>query len=190
MKVLLTTPDLEKFGGVASYYATLKKYFSNDVEYFTVGSRVVGEKACRALFRLLRDYCQFYQTLRSGHFDLVHLNPSMLPKALVRDGGFIILSKLLRKKVVVFVRGWDPACVEAIQNKRILSFLFGHVYCAADAFIVLGNAFRIKLVEMGYTKPIRMETTVVDDIYFDDQKPPSIPSDSFKEPCSESTPKW
>ena len=86
-KVLLTTPNLEKAGGVANYYATLKAHFNNEVEYFTVGSRFVGERFGHKWTQLLKDYRRFYRTLKSGCYDLVHLNPSLTSKAIVQASG-------------------------------------------------------------------------------------------------------
>lgn len=39
VKILITTPNLQKHGGVASYTHTLKEHFSVSVDYFIVGKR-------------------------------------------------------------------------------------------------------------------------------------------------------
>ena len=42
-----------------------------------------------------------------GTYDLVHLNPSLGSKAIVRDGIFLLIAKAMGGKVIVFVHGWD-----------------------------------------------------------------------------------
>jgi glycosyltransferase involved in cell wall biosynthesis len=88
----------------------------------------------------------------------------LLGKALIRDGIFLLIAKWFQKTVIVFNRGWNLD-FEQILRRRWL-WLFRWVYFRADAFIVLGSEFREKLIKMGYSKPIYLETTTVDDTYF------------------------
>lgn len=164
MRVLVNTPDISAVGGVANYYKVLRPYLGPDVEYFIVASRP-GEKGGFSFFRrLFRDYWDFACRLRRGHFDLVHLNPSLLPKALLRDAGFLLLAKACGKKVVILVHGWDLRFERSIE-KRFL-FLFRMIYFRADAFVVLASAFQKTLRRWGYNRPVLLETTAVEDEEF------------------------
>jgi glycosyltransferase involved in cell wall biosynthesis len=164
MSVLVTTPDLGETGGVAMYYAVLREYLGADVHFCIVGTRAGRETTLGKGVRLLRDYGRFYRAAKSGRYDLIHLNPSLGPKALLRDGLSLLLAKSLGRRVLVFLHGWDPAC-EAVIRRRFLP-LFRRVYFRADAFIVLASQFRSALREFGCTKPIYLETMVVPDEIF------------------------
>lgn len=164
MSVLVTTPDLEKPGGVAAYYSVLRAHLGSDVHFCVVGSRADRESRLVQGVRLLRDYGRFYRAARSGPCDLIHLNPSLGPKALLRDGLSLLIAKFLGRRVLVFLHGWDPACEAAIR-RRFLP-LFRWVYFRADAFVVLASQFRAALQEFGCVKPIYLETMALPDEIF------------------------
>jgi glycosyltransferase involved in cell wall biosynthesis len=161
MKVLITLPCLGLPGGVANYYSTLRKHLDQDKHYFEIGSREGETSTLRVAKRLFQDWRRFWKELRSTTVDLVHINPSLGIKSLIRDGVLLLIAKGNRKKVVIFFRGWDPGC-EALVRRRFL-WLFKSVYGQADAFIVLGTEFHSKLQEFGIRKPTFLETTLIDD---------------------------
>lgn len=161
MKVLLSTSDLNNRGGVANYYRSLRPYLSEDIHYFIVGARADREGRLRAVRRFLKDYLCFSKKIRKGAYDIVHLNPSFAPKAILRESIFLLMAKAFRKKVIVFIRGWDLN-FERLMRKYFL-FLFRFIYFQADAFVVLSSDFEVKLIEMGFRKQIFRESTVVDD---------------------------
>ena len=165
LKVLINTPELSKNGGVASYYHVVRPYFDISVDYFTVGARTDGEHRTARVMRLFRDYWCFAKRLGLCNYDAVHLNPSFLSKALVRDGLFLLVAKAFRKRVIVFFHGWDMAHERRLRRRWLR--LFRWAYFRADAFVVLGEEFRAKLIDMGCDKPIYLETTTVDDAVFE-----------------------
>jgi glycosyltransferase involved in cell wall biosynthesis len=164
MSILTTVPDLEKPGGVAAYYAALRGHIGEDVDFCPVGSRGSHETSIQKWTRLLKDYERFCRMVKSGSYDLIHLNPSLGRKALIRDGLLLLRAKSLGKKVLVCVHGWDCACETSIRCWFL--FLFRWVYFKADAFIVLASRFQSVLREFGYEKPIYVETTMVSDEVF------------------------
>jgi len=161
MNVLITTPNLEKHGGVANYFATLKKYFSVSVNYFIIGARTSGEGILASLKRFIKDNWNFHKKLRENNYDIVHLNPSLGWKAVLRDGILLLIAKNLKHKVIVFLRGWNKECESRLTGFRLK--MFKSVYFRADAIIVLAKEFQRKLRSWGYTGPIYIETTAVDD---------------------------
>src|SRR6185369_1898743 len=163
-KILLTAPDLLKGGGVASYCRMLQPYLGSDVDYFTVGSRKDDENGWRQATRMLVDYAGFWRKLKKGRYDLVHLNPSLGKKSLLRDGLLIKMAKARGCKVLVFIHGWDEEFEKVLLEKYL--GLFQRFYFQADAFVVLANEFKDKLLDMGCDKPIYVETTTVDDSLF------------------------
>ncbi len=162
MKVLITVPRLDMPGGVANYYRTLRDYLDADKEYFEIG-RVPGEAGrWQELRRLVSDYRRFHRRLADGNFDLVHLNPSLVWRSVIRDGLLLLISKLRGCRVLAFFHGWESSCETAIRRRFL--WLFRLVYGQADGLVVLGEIFRKSLVEMQITAPIFRTTTVANEV--------------------------
>jgi glycosyltransferase involved in cell wall biosynthesis len=161
MKVLLNAPEPENPGGVAYYYRCVRPHLPADVEYFVIGARARDAGSLRNWLRMFRDYGDFIAKLRAKKYDVVHLNPSFVPKAIVRDALFLLIAKAFRTKVIVFWRGWNESFARVVG--KYLRRLFRLIYSKADAFIVLSSDFEARLAEMGIRKPIFRETTVVAD---------------------------
>jgi glycosyltransferase involved in cell wall biosynthesis len=164
MKVLVNVPNLEKTGGVAAYFSGMRRFLTDEVEYFTIGGPTSQEKPL-ALCRLLSDYRRFLITLGNNHPDVIHLNPSFRLKALLRDAVFLAFGKARRCKVLVFFHGWDHKLQRQIRKRWL--WLFRMFYFLADGLIVLSRQFREDLLAMGFTGPIHCETTHVPDDAFD-----------------------
>jgi glycosyltransferase involved in cell wall biosynthesis len=160
-RILIITPNLQGCGGVANYYTTLKDYYSMDVEYFTVGKRNSREGKLAGLSRFVKDNIVFKKKLKEAGFALIHLNPSLRDKAVVRDGVFLHFAKQAGKKVVVFFRGWDKGFESRLEGWKLK--LFKKVYFEADAMIVLAEEFKARLRAWGYRGLICVETTTFDD---------------------------
>jgi glycosyltransferase involved in cell wall biosynthesis len=163
LKVLLNTVCLDIEGGVSNYYSVVRPFLGEGVEYFTVGAR--GQKGILGVIvRMLKDYLDFLLKLRNGNYDLVHINPSLRYKAIIRDGIFLLIAKAMGEKVIVFAHGWDNR-FERVLRQYFLG-IFRMTYMKADAFIVLSSEFREKLIDMGYRNLVFIETTAIDDGIF------------------------
>jgi len=161
MKVLITTPDLNAIGGVSSYYNSIRSHLPLGVEYFTIGARVGEKNILFGMWRILRDYMALRKLLKTHKYDVIHLNPSFLFKAALRDGLFHRLAKSEGVKTVVFFHGWDKGFESVVEAKGL--WLFKWLYGNADAFIVLASEFKLWLLKQAIAVPIYCETTVVDD---------------------------
>lgn len=165
IRVLLTAPPMTGHGGVSQYFRVLRPYLRDDVQYLTIGSRSDKESVETTFLRIVQDSCRFARTLTQGNFDIVHLNPSILPKALLRDGILLLFAKALGKEVLVFAHGWNPAWDSGFP--KYLHCAFRVVYGQADAFVVLGNRFKEKLRSLGYDKSVFVEGAPVADELLD-----------------------
>jgi len=154
-------PRLDLAGGVANYYVVLRRHLGDGIRYFEIGARSGEATLGAAIGRFVSDFWRLHRELASHEYDLVHVNPSLGVKSVIRDGLFVLLAKWHRRKVLVFFRGWAPVCEDNIR--RHFLGLFRSVFGRADAFVVLGNEFREKLREMGFVSPIFVQTTLVDD---------------------------
>lgn len=143
-------------GGVANYYKTLRPYLDEQNVYFEIGG-IPGESGrWRVLRRLLADNWNFHRLLSRQHFDLVHINPSMDPYSLLRDGLLLLLARLHRRPVLVFYRGWFPHVAAHVRKHH--ARLFRLVYSQAHTNIVLAAEFRSALSELGVSPPTFVET--------------------------------
>jgi glycosyltransferase involved in cell wall biosynthesis len=160
--VLVTVPSASQPGGVSQLFQILRGHLGDQVNYFEVGARseIVGS-AC-VLFRLIKDYGRFTRVLLTGQHDVVHINPSLLPKAIIRDGIFLLLSKLLGKRVLVFFHGWDAGFEQTLR--KYFARIFKWTYFKADVVLVLANEFSSRLISMGYTGPVHIGSTAIDDV--------------------------
>jgi len=161
VKILINTVNMDLRGGVASYYNAIRDKFTEDVEYFIVGSRTNNDSVCHTVIRFVSDIWKFYQRLKKGNYDIIHLNPSLDLKAILRDAIFLLIAKRFEVKVIVQLMGWTESFARTIEN--YFAQLFGCIYFKADVFVVLSSEFRDRLFRMGYRKKIYTETTAVDD---------------------------
>ena len=163
-KILILVPGDKTQGGVINYYKALRTRFSSNIHYFTRGARSWPRRGS-VIFELARiffDVIRFFIKLLLSRDVLVQTTTSFSSLALFRDGLFIIIAKLMRKKVIVFYRGWDEELAKVIENKYL--FLFRMVFFRADAIIELSSYNVSRLRRWGYTKEIYLETTLVDDV--------------------------
>ncbi len=121
------------------------------------------------MFRFVIDYVHFVTKIRKNSVDLIHLNPSLGYKSVIRDGFFLIIAKVMGKKVVVFFHGWNDTCEKRIR--RYFLFPFRLIYSRADAIVVLALVFKKRLVEMQLNRTIFTETTTIDDDMFEHAAP-------------------
>lgn len=157
--ILVSSPSAQ--GGISNYFQVLKDKFSFPVEYFIRGGRKQPfDKKLFSLIVYIYDFIRFFFKICFGNYKLVHINTSMGFSGLIRDGIFIIISKLFRLKVIVFFRGIDVKVIDKIENNH--KKLFTKVYFKADTTLVLSNALRDRLLNWGYPNDIILETTVVD----------------------------
>jgi len=80
---------------------------------------------------------------------------------------FLILAKFRKKKVIVFMHGWEDYYEDKIKKSRFLSKLFSF-YNKADAFFILGDVFKEKLISLGINTLFFKETTIADNRYIED----------------------
>ncbi len=159
MRVLVLTPDLSQSGGVANYYNALNLNKLKGVEYFFVNKGNTASTFTK-IYYSIAIYIKFIYKIRERQ--LIHINPSLNLKSFYRDMVFIFLSRVFRKKTVVFFRGWEECFQEKIERNRFSMFLFCHTYAKSTAFIVLGESFKHKLIALGVDskKTFFIETTV------------------------------
>ncbi|HBN47355.1 MAG TPA: glycosyl transferase family 1 [Prevotella sp.] len=161
MKVLIVTPSPKLTGGVTFYYKGLDAYWSNDVTYVTYGRR----PNMPALICVVPDLMVYICKLLFGRPDVVIVNPSFRPYQLKRDGLYLLLARLMGKKVVSLFHGWDRTYSRRMELRP--SRYVG--WFNKSAFIyVLCSDFKKALLRMGIHAPILLATTEVRDSLVED----------------------
>lgn len=155
-KILILVPDLKKPGGVANYYNVIKPYLKTDIDFFIRGTK---SNSLSKFLDFILDYFKFLFTLLRKNYSLIVINNSIGGKSFFRDYFFISFLNLLKKKYVIFFRGWeDKSANEVFKNKRYKNSILKSVM-----LIVLAKEFKDYLMNNGYSNSIVIETTIIDD---------------------------
>lgn len=155
-KILILAPPPQSSGGVASYVQALKDNWSATEQYAFRGNTGSG-KIMRPLI-MIRDYFSFILKCLSGNKTIL-VNTSMDKKAFRRDSLFMLIAVILRKRLFVFIHGWDQTYFSSLTQSHLR-----HLFQAVKIF-VLSNEFKLELQNKGYLKEVLVETTVVDNSF-------------------------
>lgn len=152
MKILVNTPDINSLGGVANHYLGLKSYWSENVRYHSLGSPkwrkiLLPITILKFIFKII-----FFNP------DIVILNPSLGDGALKRDFFYQNLAKLLGKRVVIFMHGFNLDYAKTIDKEWAKKN-----FNKASMIFVLANQFKDIMQSWGVSVPICLTTTKVDD---------------------------
>ena len=161
LRILVLTPHLVQKGGVSNYFNTLSLDKYPGIKYYFVNNELANKLWKKILF-LSFNYTKFIFTVL--RYDLVHINPSLNFKSYFRDMVFVVISRLFFKKIIVFFRGWDEKFESQIIKSKFQLFLFRATYGSVNGYIVLGDCFKTKIINLGVNsnKIFYKETTVAD----------------------------
>lgn len=166
-KMLILLPDFRVIGGVANYYRVLDLPQHDPRAEYMVVNCAGSESAFALLRRMIRNYWLFDRKLRSGEYGLVVINPSLNPRSYYRDAVFCWLALRRSQRTLVFFRGWAESMEGKIRRRRWDRFIFRRSFARVRRFVVLGQTFKNRLLEMGCSDRSRfwIETTVADSSY-------------------------
>lgn len=164
-RILIIGPSLDVAGGVSGFYNSILPNMMSD-KRFKISYLPVGEKnkgiVKHKIFSIMFDIFQFLLKLIIFRPHIIHVNPSLAPFALLRDGFFVGLSKLLsggRIKHLVFFRGWNKS------NESFVERFFWFFQCSllsSDHFITLSEHSIDKLKGWGvFSSKISLGNTVI-----------------------------
>ena len=110
--------------------------------------------------RAIGDICLFISRIVRKNYKVVQTTTSLGVFSILRDGIFIMIAHIFKKKTIVFFRGWNEDIAQKIE-KRYLS-IFRFLFFRTDCSIVLSIKFKNQLQKWGYSNHIYVETTIVD----------------------------
>ncbi|WP_296384961.1 glycosyltransferase family 4 protein [Winogradskyella sp.] len=161
IKTLILVPAQDQFGGVYNFYENLKPHLDEETDYF-----YVGEPKFRFNNKLIVSIIyvfKFFKILNKRKPQIVVLNTSLNLNAVLRDSIYVLISKLYRKEVIVFWRGWN------FNNEKFLKFpysIISSMLLKSNKAIVLYSEIGNSLKNLGYKKEIYQLTTMVGDLVF------------------------
>lgn len=143
--------DANWFGGVINLVLSLKNNYSPDVVVtdFLIGGRKTASFKLFRYFQPLIDALHLFRLLGKECFDVVHINPSLNTKSLLRDGLFMLVLRLKKQNTLVFFHGWDEKLSARIQKSAVRCWLMRQAFGHSPRILVLASGFRDQLVEMG-----------------------------------------
>ena len=163
MKILVNTPSMNLLGGVANHYDGLRAFWTEKVQYNTIGKR---NKNGNGIFWLPWDILKFIFKLHFFRPDVVLLNPSLGKSALTRDFIFLKIAKLFGKRVIIFMHGFNLDYAKTIDKEWAK-----RNFNKASMIFVLANQFKDIMQGWGVAAPIRLTTTKVDDALLENFNP-------------------
>jgi glycosyltransferase involved in cell wall biosynthesis len=160
-KILILRPR-SRDGGLANYINSIESYFSSSVSFFFRGKENWPESKgiIRESIRFVGDYCKYCNILKKNDFGLVHINLHFCLASLFRDSLFLIIAKLLNKRIIIFFHGWNENQRKIVEKYFLI--LFKNIFFYSDAIIVLSSIEKKIISQWGYKKPIYLETMVAD----------------------------
>jgi glycosyltransferase involved in cell wall biosynthesis len=171
LKVTVLYPDPRILGGVAIFIETMRRAFCTEVqtEHFLVGRRATDIGRLKTVLNPLADAWRLANHIVRVRPDVVHINPSLNVKSVLRDGLFLLVLRLLGKReVLMFMHGWEEELSASISSnwfkRRVFRFVFGW----PRVTIVLAGRFRDQLVAMGFDHDrICVDSAMFDGAMFD-----------------------
>lgn len=149
--ILSRHPDMQ--GGVVRFLELMKQRLGADTqaETFIIGRRPNEKSVVQTAVRIVIDFLRFLVKVVRHRYDVVHLNPSLGPKSVVREGALMAVLLLARqRRVFVFFHGWDPDLADRIASNSLYRKAFLTLYRPATRIAVLSDRFRQTLVELGF----------------------------------------
>lgn len=158
--ILILVPGRNARGGITNYYYSLRPYFPKNIKYLIRGSRNWPSRNVRIIeaIRLLNDFLVYLVYLIFNKIKLVQINTAFSLKSVQRDSLYILIAILLRKKIIVFFRGWDENSFKIFEEKKF----YKKIFFKSNAIIDLKKSNIDQLKKWGFTNRTYIETTVVD----------------------------
>jgi glycosyltransferase involved in cell wall biosynthesis len=166
LRVTILYPDPRILGGVAIFIEAMRRSLDSSVQthHFMVGRRATNRGHLSILLNTLGDALKLVWHLITMRPDVVHINPSLTMKSVLRDGLFLLVMRIMGKReVFMFMHGWEENLSARIAANPFWRALFRFIYGWPRMTVVLASRFRDQMIAMGF----RAEKVVVDSAMFD-----------------------
>jgi len=171
LKLLILSPDKRTPGGVTNFIQVIFEKFSTKIkaDQLFIGKNIDPEWKIVSFFKPIIDSIKLFKKIKNNHYDVVHINPSLNLKSVLRDGLFMLVINMSPSiKALVFFHGWEEKSAQFILKNKLLCFLMRMTYGKANKIVVLAEDFAKQLIDMGINKnQIILMSTMFDGSLFD-----------------------
>jgi len=177
ISVLILSPYPHVHGGVSVFAETLKRSLVNcRIHSLYIGNKGgENENIIVKTAHMTVSLLKLVLLVHKHDFDVIHINPSLNYKSLLRDGLFLLALYIMRfRHIVLYFHGWDRSVENRIRQSPWLRRIFAALLNGTQRIMVLAPEFRRSLIDMG-VKSERMTyaRTLFDGTLFDGVHPPS-----------------
>ena len=153
MRLLIGMPDPDSLGGPAAceppFVAELRKQsIEVELETYVYGDKLFPTPFSRRVKRVLGSAIGLRRKLKSGSFDLLHLNTSFDARALLRD--VVTLAVIGRQSTRIFIKFHGSDADLFRTNKPLLKMLVRKLLSRADSIGVLSTEEKKNFVGAGW----------------------------------------
>ena len=156
LRVLVVGVHPRTPGGVSWFVEAMKRRFGADIqaESFVTGRRPGELGVVRMVLRLAADTVRLAWCVLRTRYDVVHFNPSLNRKSVLRDGAMLAGLLLLRPfahrpQVFIFFHGWEVPLERRICGNPLYCWIFRVLVGRTSRVAVLSRTFKDGLVAMG-----------------------------------------
>lgn len=146
--IIITSPSLdvtENVSGISSVTRFIIKNNKNFVyKHFKLGKRDTEKRNILWLLRLIKAVFQWIIIVIQCRNMLIHFNIALDKRSVIRDLPFVLLAKVLRRKMILHIHGGEYLQSEYIPEK--IKFCFKFLFSVEISVIVL-SSFEKKLLE-------------------------------------------
>src|SRR6266576_654293 len=152
MRLLIGMPDPDSLGGPAAceppFVAELRRQGTDvEEEIYVYGEKLSRTTLADRVHRVVRTALRLRRKLKSGSFDLLHLNSSFDSRALLRDVATLAIAGR-RARVFIKFHGSDADLLST--NNRLRKMLVHRVLNRADGIGVLSTEEKQNFVSAGW----------------------------------------
>jgi len=137
LSILMLSPHPSVHGGVTAFVHTLTAHLTRfKVTHLAIGSIQDRHEPLLALLaRVVGTPITLARLVRRGNFDVVHLNPSLTWKSVLRDGSCLLILRLLGcRRVLVYFHGWQALVARHITTSPVYRRVFSWLLVSARPY--------------------------------------------------------
>ena len=154
MRLLIGIPDPDSLGGPAAceppFVAELRRQGADvDEEIYVYGEKLSPTTLVNRINRVLRAALRLRRKLKSGPFDLLHLNSSFDRRALLRD---VVTCAIVGRRTRIFIKFHGSDADLLNTNDRLPKFLVRRLLSRADGIGVLSTEEKQNFVSAGWAE--------------------------------------
>jgi len=152
IRILILGPYLNEKGGVREFVVLLLRELNDkcEIKYFPIGRRNKVAYYCVLPVYFIIDIFSYIFTLIIFRPNIIHLNPSLGNRSILRDAVYMMLAKIFKRKTLVFMHGWNSNLFNTSAHINfLLRLCLNIILFQSSRLIVLAHKFKNFLIDAG-----------------------------------------